>query len=573
MCLAILAVCFRTEGRSVLVPTKVVGEEKGVLAKRGNSGLNLDNRSSVLEISCGVKEHMSVVIGDRLYVLGGKIRYKKSSGISTESNEYIRFINLEASFRVEDAGANTFRYNISEAVPEISQGHLWPDRGQLVIIGGKTETVNTSTVGYTPPSDKHEVWRYLSAQSGGPSRWVTVNMTGERIPRAFASAGTYVDGLRKGFLLGGLVSNESMADISPAEREKDIGGLAIWDGQESIWKKEDTPWEKRHAARSFYLDYGTSGLLIYIGGMAGSDTTFSFDQIDIYDIANHKWHQQTATGHIPTFRKNFCGVVLSAQDRTSHQIYIFGGSDKNGRLNNDIYILNLPTFAWKKAFSEDSNNGLSASAPTPREHMTCNIVSGKDLLVYGGDLTKGEENCNQTDVFLFDLSTWTWKDRYVSGMVVYTVPVAIIDDIGGSALGGATKTKPTAGFETKDIETLFYGAAAGTTPNDSGPGSGAQPTSSDPPKSGTSPGVIAGAAICGVLVIAAVIGGYFYYRCWGQPRPVELDSSPAKLYEKCDDRRPPIWPPQELPVPKSPVDVTRFRAELSESNYGLYGAQ
>ncbi|KAG0134893.1 hypothetical protein HOY82DRAFT_635207 [Tuber indicum] len=587
ICLAILALCPRTEGRNILVPTKIVSEEESVLEKRQNSGLNPNNLSSVLEENCGMKEHMSsfsqlmvlelsqeltivlgVVVGARLYLLGGSLKYRNTAGMSTEPNEYLRFINLDASFRLEDVRANTFRYNISEAVPEISQGQLWPDNGQLVIIGGKTETVNTSTIGYTPPSDKHEVWRYLSAQSGGPSKWVTMNMTGENIPRAFASAGTYVEGLRTGFLLGGLVSNESMANIPSAEGEKDIGGLAIWDGRRNLWEKEDTPWEKRHAARSFYLDYGTSGLLFYIGGIAGSDTTFSFDQIDMYDIANHKWHQQIATGDIPTFHKNFCGVIVSAQDKTSHQIYVFGGSDKNGGLSNDIYVLNLPTFAWKKVFAEDSRSRASAYIPTPREHMTCTLVSRKDMLVYGGDTRRSDENCSQTDAFLFDLSTWTWKDRYVSEDGVYIIPATIIDDIGGNALGGATKTKPAAGFKTREIQALFHGTAASATSGIASPGS-----TSQPPKSGVSPGVIAGAVICGVLVVAALIGGYFYYRRRSQSQPVELDSPPTKLYEKYDDRHPPVWPPQEMPMPTHPIEVTRFRAELSECNYGPYGVR
>ncbi|KAG0634015.1 hypothetical protein HOY80DRAFT_1140991 [Tuber brumale] len=573
ICLAILALCFRTEGRNILVPTKVVSEEESALEKRQNSGLNQGNLSSALEESCGMKEHMSVVVGGRLYLLGGSLKYRNSAGISTEPNEYLRFINLEASFRLEDVRANTFRYNISEVVPEISQGQLWPDNGQLVIIGGKTETVNTSTIGYTPPSDKHEVWRFLSAQSGGPSKWVVPNTTGESIPRAFASAGTYVEGMRTGFLLGGLISNESMANIPSAEGEKDVGGLAIWDGRRNFWKKENTPWERRHSARSFYLGYGTSGLLFYIGGMARSDTTFSFDQIDIYDIANHKWHQQTATGDIPTFRKNFCGVIVSAQDKTSHQIYVFGGSDKNGGLSNDIYVLNLPTFVWKKAFAENTKNGPSTYTPTPREHMTCTVVSGKDMLVYGGDSRRSDENCSQMDAFLFDLSTWTWKDRYVSGDGVYIIPAAIISDIGGNALGGATKTKPAAGFKAKEIEALFYGTAAGPTSGIASPESTSRPTNSDPPKSGAPPGVIAGAVICGVLVVAALIGGYFYYRRWSQSQSIGLDSLPAKPHEKYDDRHPPVWPPQEMPMPTRPIEVTRFRAELSECNYGPYGVR
>lgn len=159
------------------------------------------------------------------------------------------------------------RYGIPPDVPEISQGHLWPDNAQLVLVGGKTETANVSADGYTPPSSTNEVWRYESKQSGGSGLWLTEGVSGDAVLRAYDGAGTYVPALRKGFLVSGLVSEESMAGIGG---ERAVGGLLVWDAAAGTWKNiTTTPWGTRQSARSFYLPYGRQGALIVIGGVRG----------------------------------------------------------------------------------------------------------------------------------------------------------------------------------------------------------------------------------------------------------------------------------------------------------------
>jgi hypothetical protein len=180
---------------------------------------------------------------------------------------FIRYISLTSSFLLKDGTDNMLRYAIPSNVPEISQGYLWPDNAQLVLVAGKTETVNTSAEGYTPPSDTNEVWRYESKQSGGRGLWLTESVGGDTVMRAYDSAGAYAASLRSGFLLGGLVSRESMAGVSA---ERAVGGLLVWSAVAGTWKNVTTPWETRHSARAFHLPYGQQGVLIVIGGVQGN---------------------------------------------------------------------------------------------------------------------------------------------------------------------------------------------------------------------------------------------------------------------------------------------------------------
>ncbi|RPB02587.1 hypothetical protein L873DRAFT_418464 [Choiromyces venosus 120613-1] len=98
---------------------------------------------------------------------------------------------------------------------------------------------------------------------------------------------------------------------------------------------------------------GQKGVLIYIGGESSSGYN-DMSTIRIYDIATSTWKSQKATakdGDFPRGRIDFCAVVMSAQDNSSHQIYFYGGySDGPGtRLPlDDAWVLTLPYFQYLK---------------------------------------------------------------------------------------------------------------------------------------------------------------------------------------------------------------------------------
>jgi hypothetical protein len=73
--------------------------------------------------------------------------------------------------------------------------------------------------------------------------------------------------------------------------------------------------------------WGEMGVLIGLAG--GTDSTFTHDlkNLDVYDLANSQWYHQETDGDIPDVRVNPCGVVATASDASSFQIYMFGGQN------------------------------------------------------------------------------------------------------------------------------------------------------------------------------------------------------------------------------------------------------
>lgn len=73
--------------------------------------------------------------------------------------------------------------------------------------------------------------------------------------------------------------------------------------------------------------WGSKGVLIGLGG--GTNESFVDDMriLDVYDIASSFWYHQKTSGEPPRVRVNACGVVASAPDASSFQIYVYGGQN------------------------------------------------------------------------------------------------------------------------------------------------------------------------------------------------------------------------------------------------------
>lgn len=115
---------------------------------------------------------------------------------------------------------------------------------------------------------------------------------------------------------------------------------------------------------------------------------------------------------------------MSSQDRTSHQVHIYGGHragdlEQKPSIDNH-WILTIPGFIWIKA----------PSLATPRTLANCNLFGKSRMLISAGSLGAGEAGCLQT-LDLVDLSTL----EAVTSMnddKPYQVPADVVSVIGGS---------------------------------------------------------------------------------------------------------------------------------------------
>jgi len=226
----------------------------------------------------------------------------------------------------------------------------------------------------------------------------------------------------------------------------------------------------------------------------------------VYDSGTGSWYSQGTTAEndqFPPNRVNYCTVAASAPDNSSHNIYMYGG-EASGQTPNiafsDMWILSIPSFHW---IPVDVTS-------MPRKGLGCTVVAGRYMVTYGGlqagwtDSTDGDK-CDQENygLRLFDMSDLTWQSRYNGPEnSKYTVPSAVYKAIGGTEEGAATKTAPSAGFNTTGLALLFQKLPDQTSPS---PSSKSMP---GPKKSNT--GAIVGGVVGGLAVLAAIsIGAWF----------------------------------------------------------------
>jgi hypothetical protein len=177
--------------------------------------------------------------------------------------------------------------------------------------------------------------------------------------------------------------------------------------------------------------------------------------VSVYDIDAKVWYEQPTSGDGPAQLTQGCTVLASAQDGSSHNIYWYGGFDglnPSGNFSDDVWVLSVPSFAWKKVYSgtaEHARAGHRCAKPYPDQ-----------MFVVGGyaSLTGSTPKCVDGGIIqIFNLSSAQWITSYdPSKWSNYTVPQMITAMIGGSPTGSATQTSPSpSGFANSSMTALF----------------------------------------------------------------------------------------------------------------------
>jgi hypothetical protein len=176
--------------------------------------------------------------------------------------------------------------------------------------------------------------------------------------------------------------------------------------------------------------------------------------IDIYDVAGGKWYKQPTTGG-PGQTTRGCAVVTPAQDRSSYNIYYYGGYSGLNTMDpfsDVVWVLSLPSFTWTKIAST-SPEGFG------RAGHKCFMPYPDQMMVIGGytNSTGAAPTCLTEVIMVFNLTTGTWIEKYdPSVWSKYSLPGAVVSKIGGSGTGSATLTTPApSGWATKDLSSVF----------------------------------------------------------------------------------------------------------------------
>ena len=176
--------------------------------------------------------------------------------------------------------------------------------------------------------------------------------------------------------------------------------------------------------------------------------------IDIYDIAGDKWYQQQ-TDNGPSARTEGCAVVAPAADKSSFNIYYYGGFDGvdvKGEFYDDVWVLSLPSFTWTKLHSGTSSHS--------RAGHRCFLPYPDQMMIVGGytPLSGNTLNClEHGPVVFFNITSGEWMNGYdPTKYGAYGVPTAVQEAIGGTYTGGATLNSPVpSGWASKNLDGVF----------------------------------------------------------------------------------------------------------------------
>ncbi|KJZ77946.1 hypothetical protein HIM_02583 [Hirsutella minnesotensis 3608] len=239
------------------------------------------------------------------------------------------------------------------------------------------------------------------------------------------------------------------------------------------WSNSTLPKEVkgRSNAEVVWVPVGKQGILVVLGGVTYPEWTSVAHKsenaaasekespefmrvIDIYDIAGDKWYKQPTPGS-PGTRSRGCAVAVPAADRSSFNIYYYGGFDgihPTKSFYDDVWVLSLPSFTWTQI-----NQGTELHA---RAGHKCFLPYPDQMMVFGGYAAEAGSAPSCLDkgpIVIFNTTSGEWMDTYDPAYYgEYGVHEKLRAVIGGGASGGATATAPVpSGWATSELGDVF----------------------------------------------------------------------------------------------------------------------
>ncbi|OCL01372.1 hypothetical protein AOQ84DRAFT_403499 [Glonium stellatum] len=398
---------------------------------------------------CRIFGHQTAVVDRKLFIYGGLVNWGPMSANSNNvTNTWFRYGDVD----VINQGFPQEYANLSmdTPLPLVQGGVLWEDEANKVIYAYGGESNGETAL--PPPY----LWYYDIVYN----TWNSTDATTADISDAsWAGAGVAVEDRGTGYYYGGWLRNASTPTYGYERHAQST--MLIFDMLGNTFTTSPGPDEVPRAEGSMlYLPVGDGGFLVYFGGVQqpyGNWTVVA--NIFLYDIANNLWYNETATGDVPESRRRFCAGATWADDRTSYNIYLFGGASIfDGVGYGDVYILSLPSFTWIKWWPRPEDN---IGATYPHHSLSCNVINYQ-MIIMGGTFPNETSHCDMPNVYGqhgLDLgkanpSQEKWE-TFRPNITTYQVPPEILQTIGGGPTGGATVLAPTSGWTNRDLSVEF----------------------------------------------------------------------------------------------------------------------
>ncbi|KAK4219644.1 hypothetical protein QBC37DRAFT_394525 [Rhypophila decipiens] len=516
--------------------------------------------------------HSSAFLDGRLYIDGGDFSYTSNNDTVYQFSNTLLSIDLTKHWTNSSVVLQSS--SKPDGVPSLINGGIWTDlRNKLLYTGFAGVDSFFGKANAAPQG----LWSFLPDGNGGGS-WENLNNTADGIfvsrPRPFD--GSVSSGGGSGYLLGGLSGNSSNFQNTPR-------GMFSYDfsSQNPIYGRDSgssSAFGTQDGGMVFVPFFGNLGIIISAGGQLrqtnggngngngpngggggrgggggdgqGSSTSTSlasFSTVQVYNPQDQKWYDQRTSGTAPSGRVQFCMTGMPSNNQT-YEIFVYAGWDGNsgpGTVSfDDAYVLTLPGFHWVKA---------DYTAEHPRYGLSCNAVGGGQVVTIGGadptqKIQQGQVNngagysapFSTPDPFtqglgVFDLSTLSWKTKYQPMRFPYT-PAPQIQDYYNT-----NGRKPTAGFSSSSLESLFAQSDFSSPDNlpfpGGGTGRGGYRNNNDP----SNAGAIAGGVVGGLAAASGIAALFIWLRRrhakkHGKPKSTSNQSSiAADDYDYDDD--------------------------------------
>ncbi|KAK3997218.1 hypothetical protein QBC44DRAFT_377111 [Cladorrhinum sp. PSN332] len=377
-----------------------------------------------------------------LWIDGGHFLNQDAS-VAYEVESSLLSYNMSLSFQVPDGPIKT-PHRRSPDAPLVHHGFMFSnliDRAWL--FGGHPVGRNESQIPnniwrFEPFNAK--TWQKLPPQRNGTS------------DRPYRGAGCNVPKLQKGYYLGGVGGNSEGPEYLHWLHEFDMETETI----QSFPVPDYVPVVNQSLV---FLDTGSrKGALVALGGSVeknGLLATAPLTSVFIFDIESREWIQQPVTGldgglnqdwtvsvgppdgGIPRSRVSACAVVGSAQDKTSHNIFLMGGTNETQAITS-VWVLSLPSAIWIKAPLRDPFS-------TPKTENSCLLTIDRFVMMFGGCFLNGDTNAPCMgygyNPLSYDISKMA-IEHYSWWQVGYLVNENISNIIGGDVKGNAIQRAP-----------------------------------------------------------------------------------------------------------------------------------
>ncbi|KAF3940547.1 hypothetical protein ABW19_dt0207964 [Dactylella cylindrospora] len=389
--------------------------------------------------------HQAAVVGNTLYIYGGRSRGSSLQQDNTWNNDLLK-IDLSKDFDIASAPLEGLPK--PDGPPAVALGYLWNDFSDLYLYGGQYSD--------TPPAepDEFQLWKYSISDGEWSVPDTTIEGGDGKIERSAEGAGVSVPNKRVGYYFGGHLDGYTTKGWSQSIPRLYLTSMVEYDMDSGTWRnhtEEGASFPERADGVLTYIPWGEEGILLALGG--GNNITFSqLNIIDVFDIKNNRWTKQATSGETPKIRVNACAVVFSAPDNSSHNVYMYGGQNLQPAGEqiqyDDLWILTIPAFTWIEVDTKGQSN------PPARAGHTCHAYRGQ-ILVVGGYV--GQDLSCDTGIYVFDASTLEWQTSFRGGPgtgsdstnllpldedSLYGVPALVVSAVGGESTGGATVTAP-----------------------------------------------------------------------------------------------------------------------------------